>query len=106
MIHPALSVLFPTIDPPFYIEDDRDEKIQDTHEIQGNLYSSFLDEEQEIRTYEEEGHDIDVALNDGNIVDYCKQFSDFMQAQLHRKYGVLSSRKRSRGQDQNEDASS
>lgn len=70
------------------------------------MYSSFSDEEQEVKMYEEEGGDLDATLNHGEIDDYCKKFIDFIQARLQKKYDLWSSRKRSRGQDQNEGASS
>lgn len=45
-------------------------------------------------------------MNDDDIDDYCKQFTNFMQAPLSKKYNLQSSRKRSRGKDQNEGTSS
>lgn len=52
------------------------------------MYSCFFDEEKEVRTYEEEGDDLDATLNYGEMDDYCKKFTNFMQAQLHRKYDL------------------
>jgi len=40
--------------------------------------------------------DREVKINVEDISDYCKQFADFMQAQIHRKYDLISSKKRSR----------
>lgn len=46
---------------------------------------------------------MDAPLEDDEIDSNCKQFVDFIQAQLHRKYDLNSSRKRPRGQHQNEE---
>jgi len=46
---------------------------------------------------------LDAPLDDGEIDNYCRKFADFMQAQLHSKYDLRSSRKRPRMQDQNEE---
>jgi len=44
-------------------------------------------------------YDEEDVIHDGNEIDeYWKQFSDFMQAELHKKYD-LRSRKRSRNQE-------
>ena len=40
---------------------------------------------------------------DAEIDHYCKQFTDFMQAQFNRRYDLRSSRKRTRTQDQEEE---
>lgn len=56
--------------------------------------------------HEEGGDDLYAMLNDAEIDDYCRKFTDFMQAQLHRKYDLWPSRKRPRGKDQNEDSPS
>jgi len=38
---------FDQIPPPLYLEDDLDEQPSYRHEMQGNLYSSFFEEEHE-----------------------------------------------------------
>ena len=43
------------------------------------------------------------ATEDPDINDYCKQFVDFIQAQLNRKYDLRSSRKRMCTQEQEEE---
>lgn len=58
------------IHPPSYIEYDPEEQIQDTNEVQGNLYSYFSNEEQEVIMYEYEGGDLHAMLNDGEIENY------------------------------------
>ena len=40
---------------------------------------------------------------EAEIDHYCKQFSDFMQAQFNRRYDLKSSRKRTRTQEQEEE---
>ena len=87
---------------PLYIEDDMGEKIQDANKVQGNLYSSFSDKEQKLNVYEEEEEEIDATLNDDEVDVYSKWFIDIMQAQLHKKYYMWSSRQRSRGKGQND----
>lgn len=48
---------------------------------------------------------MDARVNEEEIGDYCKQFVDFMQVQLHRRYDLISSRKRLREPDQEEGVS-
>ena len=47
---------------------------------------------------------MDVVVNDGDVGDYCKQFVDFMQAELHMRY-ELRYRKKSQTQDRGEEPS-
>lgn len=47
-------------------------------------------------------HDRAVA-NEEVIWDYCKQFVDFLQAHIHQKYDLRSSKKRSREIEQQEE---
>ena len=54
-----------------------------------------------IEEHKEERDDLDAPLYDGEIENYCRGFFYFMQTQLHRKYDLESSRKRSRMQYQN-----
>lgn len=54
-----------------------EDHIKDANEFHRNLYSSFSDEEQEVKVCEEEGDDLEATLNDGEIDDYCKKFVDF-----------------------------
>lgn len=82
------------IPPPLYIEDDPNEQPQDTHEMQGNLYSSFSEGEQESITNHDMVHEREATINEEDIGDYCKIFANFMQAQLHERYDLRSSRKR------------
>lgn len=70
------------------------------------MYSFLSDEEQELRTYEKEEEELDEMLDDDDIDEYYKQFTDFIHAQLHKIYNLQSSRKRSRGKNQNEGTSS
>lgn len=46
------------VHPPLYLEDDLEEQILDANDIQGNVYSSFSNEEQELRLQEEEEHEL------------------------------------------------
>ena len=69
---PLLHLIFFPGTPFKRIEDVPDEQSQDTHEMLGNLYSSFSEEEQEIKTHHEEAQDMDVSVNEGEISDYCK----------------------------------
>lgn len=94
------------IHPPLYIEHELEELIWYKSDVHGSLYSSFFDEGQEVKTYEEEEQDLDATLNDDEIDDYYKQFIDFMQDQLHKKREMRSYRKRSRGKYQKEGTSS
>lgn len=85
---------------PLYLEDDSDEQSSDTHKMQGNLYSAFSEEEHENMPHQETNHDREATANEEDIDYYCKQFADFMQAQLHQRYDLRSSRKRSREPEQ------
>jgi len=55
-------------------------------------------DEDEIGVEGGEYSEIDVIYDDNEIDECWKRFSDFMQAELHKKYD-LSSRKRSRSQE-------
>lgn len=48
-------------------------------------------------------HDTEATLNEEDIGDYCKQFLDSTQAQLHRRYDLRSSKNRSRELKQQEE---
>ena len=50
-------------------------------------------------------HDRKETTNEEVIRDYCKQFKDLMQAQIHQKYDLRSSKKRSRETEQQEETS-
>ena len=67
------------------------EEVTDSQEDQFLAYSE--DEEGEL-TLQEEPEEKEVPLEEQHIENYCTQFVDFMQAQLHRKYDLRSSRKR------------
>lgn len=58
------------IHPPFYIEDELEELIPETSVLHGKLYSSFSNEGQEVRTYEEEDEALYAKLDDDEIDDY------------------------------------
>ncbi len=91
------------IPPPLYIEDYPYEQLPNTHDMQENLYSSFSEEEQENMAHHEMCHDTEEIVNEEDIGDYCKQFADFMQAQLHQNYDLRSSKKRPRELEQQEE---
>lgn len=80
--------------PLFYLEDDPEEHVEETMEGQENQFSPFSNEEYEVETHEEGGEDLDAPLDDGEIDNYYRKFSNFMQAQLHRKSDLRSSKKR------------
>ena len=50
---------------------------------------------------EEECIEVDVSFDQGEMDEYCKKFTDFMQAELHKKYD-LRSKKRLRTHDDEE----
>lgn len=89
------------IQPPLYLEEDPKEHVEETIEVQENPFFSLSDEEHEIKAHEEEGDDLDAPLDDGEVNNYCIQFDDFMQALLHKKYELQSSRKISRRKEKN-----
>jgi len=70
--------------------------------MQGNMYSTSSEEEHENMAHQETSHDREEPKNEEDIVYYCKQFLDFMQAQLCQRYDLRSSRKRSREPKQQE----
>lgn len=49
--------------------------------------------------------DKEATINEEFIQGYCKQFSYFMQAQIHRECDLRSSKKRSREAEQQEEIS-
>jgi hypothetical protein len=63
---------------------------------------AFSEEEHENMAHQEASHDREATTNEEDIDYYCKQFADFMQAQLQQKYDLRSSRKRSREPEQQE----
>jgi len=65
-------------------------------EVRENQIYHFFDEEYEAETHLEGSYDLDAPLDDGEIENYSRQFADFMQAQLHMKYDLISYRKISR----------
>lgn len=54
--------------------------------------------EESEKEYAEECKEDDISFDQEEMDDYCKQFTDFMQAVLHKKYD-LRSKKRLRTQD-------
>lgn len=91
------------IQPPLYLEYDPEEHAKETMEFYENHFSSLFEEEYEVEAHEEEGDDLNAPLDDGDIDNYCRQFIDFMQIQLYRKYDLRYYRKISRMQDKIED---
>ena len=59
-----------------------------------------IDEESE-KEYAKECKEANISFDQEEMDDYCKQFTDFMQAELHKKYD-LRSKKRLRTQDDEE----
>lgn len=55
------------IHPPLYLEDDPIEQPSDTHEMQGNLYSSFCEEEHENMAHQETDKEGEAATNEEEI---------------------------------------
>lgn len=70
--------------------------------MQGNLYSTFSEEEHENMAHQETNHDKEATTNEDDIDYYCKHFANFMQAQPHWNYDLISSRKRLRELEQQE----
>lgn len=64
--------------------------------MQGNMYSSFYQEEHENMAHQDTSHDSEEKTKEEDINEYCKQFADFMQAQLHQRYDLRYWGKRSR----------
>ena len=60
-----------------------------------------MEDDEEEEKCEEECTEADVSFDQEEMVDYCKKFTDFMQAELHKKY-ELRSRKRLRTRNDEE----
>ena len=70
-IRPPLQILhrerkyqLDQIPPPLYLEDGPGEQPLDTHEMQGNLYSSFSEEEEETMAHHEMCQDREATINE------------------------------------------
>lgn len=85
------------IQAPLYIEADPVEKQEHPKDQISTLYA--IDEDELVFEGEEYEYDETHAIHDENKIDeYWKQFSDFMQVELHNKYD-LRLKKRSRNQE-------
>ena len=93
------------VQAPLYIEEtpsqsaDDDQK-EDEEKISAIYMEGDAKEEFE-RECEVECKEANISFDQEEMDDYCKQFTDFMQAELHKKYD-LRSKKRLRTQDDEE----
>ena len=75
------------------------EEVPECQDDQFLAYSEDEDGELTLQEEQEEQGKKEVSIEDPDIDDYCRRFVDFMQAQLHKKYELISSRKRTRVKD-------
>lgn len=81
-----------------YIEADPDGVLEHSKDHDDHIFTLYAVDEDELGVEGGEYSETDV-IYDHNEIDECwKQFSDFMHAELHKKYD-LRSRKRSRSQE-------
>ena len=79
-----------------YIEATPGELVEDDQREAENQVSSMYEiEEDEEEDCEGEYAEAEVSFGQDEMDEYCRQFTDFMQVELHKKYD-LRSRKRSR----------
>ena len=90
------------VQAPFYIEETPSQSAEDDQrEVEDQISAMYIKEYEEEEECEEEYIKAEVSFDQEEMDDYCRQFTDFMQADLHNKYD-LRSRKRSRTQDDEE----
>ena len=80
--------------------------VEESIESQGDRFLSYLDDEEGEITLQGKQDEREVPSGDQDIYKYYRQFVDFMQAKLHKKYDLRSSRKRTRVQEQDEESTS
>ena len=66
---------------------------------QEDQFLSYSEDEEGELTLHKELEEKEVPPEDQYIDNYCRQFVDFMQAHLYKKYDLRSSRKRTRMQE-------
>lgn len=88
------------IQAPLYIEANPDEIPEHSRDHDDQISTLYAIDEYELGVEGEEYEyaKTDAIYDENEIDEYWKQFSDFMQAKLHKKYD-LRSRKRSRRQE-------
>jgi len=72
------------IQPPLYIKGEPEEVVEETLKEWEDHNSTFYDEEGEGVIREESNLGHQVSLDDGEIEEYYKKFTNFMQAELHK----------------------
>lgn len=73
----------------------------DEKEVEDKISAVYIEDDEEEEECVEESTEAEVSFDQEEMDEYCKEFTDFMQAELHKKYD-LRSRKRSRTQDDEE----
>lgn len=91
------------VQAPLYIEAAPSRSVDDNEkEDEDQISAVYMEDgesEEEIeKEYEEESKETDISFVQEEMDDYCKQFTNFMQSELHKKYD-LRSKKRLRTQD-------
>ena len=85
------------IQPPLYWERELEGQFEEVIDSQEDQFFTHSDDEEGELILQGEQEEKEVPPDDQDIDSYCRQFVDFMQAQIHKKYDLRSSRTRTRG---------
>ena len=58
----------------------------DQKEVEDQISTVYMEDDEE----EEECTEVEVSFDQEEMDEYCKKFTDFMQAELHKKYNLRS----------------
>lgn len=90
------------VQAPLYIEATPSQSAEDDQkDIEDQISTFYMEDDEEEEKCEGEYTKLDVSFDQEEMDDYCKKFTDFMQAELHKKYD-LRSKNRLRTQDDEE----
>ena len=86
------------IQAPLYIEEYPNGVLEHSGDHEDHIFTLYVVDDNELGVEGGEYSETDVIYDDIEIDECWKQFSDFMQVELHKKYDLIS-RKRSRSEE-------
>ena len=77
------------VQAPLHIEATPSQSTEDDQrEVKDQIYAIYMKEDEEEEESEEEYTKVEVSFDQEEMDDYCRQFTNFMQAELHKKYDL------------------